>query len=132
MTQMEAPIKYGFGSPLGSGEQYVSWIHIEDLSRMILFAIEHSEIAGAYNAVAPEPITNEYMTLEIADQLHKKLWMPNVPTFALNLALGKEKAAMVLGGNRVKNKKIMDAGFDFEYKTLPEALYSFFSSKNNV
>ena len=132
LTQMAAPVRYGFGSPLGSGKQYVSWIHIEDLSRMILFAIEHSEIKGAYNAVAPEPVTNENMTNEIAHQLHKKLWMPNVPAFALNLALGKEKASMVLGGNRVENKKIMDAGFNFEYKTLPEALYSFFSSKNNV
>lgn len=132
LTQMAAPVKYGFGSPLGSGKQYVSWIHIEDLSRMILFTIENSEIKGAYNAVAFEPVTNEGITTEIADQLHKKLWMPNVPSFALNWALGKEKAAMVLGGNRVKNKKIMDAGFNFEYKTLSEALYSFYSSKNNV
>jgi uncharacterized protein (TIGR01777 family) len=132
LTQMAAPVKYGFGSPLGSGKQYVSWIHIEDLSRMILFAIENSEIKGAYNAVAFEPVTNENMITQIAHQLHKKSWMPNVPSFALNLALGKEKAAMVLGGNRVKNEKIREAGFNFEYKTLSEALHSFFSSKNNV
>lgn len=132
LTQMALPVKLGVGSPFASGQQYLSWIHIEDVCRMILFAIEHSEVNGSYNAVAPEPVTNEDMIKGIAERLSKKLWAPHVPGFAMNLMLGKERAAMLIGGNRVKNSKIMGTGFEFQYKTLTEALHSFFSSKNNV
>jgi uncharacterized protein (TIGR01777 family) len=132
LTQMATPVKYGFGSAFGSGKQYISWVHIEDLSRMILFAIENTGIQGSYNAIAPVPVTNEQMVQGIANRMQKKLWAPAIPAFVLNLALGKEKAAMLLGGNRVKNEKITAAGFEFHYKTLTEALHSFFSSKNNV
>jgi uncharacterized protein (TIGR01777 family) len=132
LPQLSAPVKYGFGSAFGSGKQYISWIHIQDLAQMILFVIENKALEGAYNAVAPEPVTNATMIQGIADRLHKKLWAPNVPGLALNLVLGKERAATLLGGNRVKVAKMMDAGFQFQYKTLAEALHSFFSSKNNV
>jgi len=132
LPQLAAPVKYGVGSPFGTGKQYISWIHIQDLAHMILFAIENNTVQGAYNAVAPEPVTNEIMIQEIAHRLHKKLWAPHVPGFVLNLALGKERAATLLGGNRVKDTKIRNAGFQFQYKTLSEALHSFFSSKNNV
>jgi uncharacterized protein (TIGR01777 family) len=132
LPQLSAPVKYGLGSPFGSGKQYISWIHIEDLVHMILFALENETLEGAYNAVAPEPVTNETMIQEIADGLNKRLWAPHVPGWVLNLALGKERAATLLGGNRVKDAKIAGTGFQFEYKTLAEALHSFFSSKNNV
>jgi uncharacterized protein len=132
LPQMATPVKYGFGSPFGSGKQYVSWIHIDDVCQMILFAIEHTAVDGAYNAVAPEPVTNSVMVQKIAARLHKKLWAPAVPPFVLNMVLGKERAATLLGGNRVSNKKITNAGFNFQYKTLSEALHSFFSSENNV
>ena len=130
LTQMAMPVKYGVGSPFGAGSQYISWIHMEDLAHMILFAIENASIQGAYNAVAPLPVTNEEMIKGIADRLEKKLWAPNIPGFVLEIVLGKERAATLLGGNRVKNFKIEQAGFNFRYKTLSEALHSFFSSKN--
>ncbi|MBC7486173.1 MAG: TIGR01777 family protein [Cytophagaceae bacterium] len=126
LTQMATPVKYGVGSPFASGKQYISWIHIQDVTNMILFAIENNTVQGIYNAVAPDPVTNEAMIQGIADRLHKKLWAPSVPGFVMNLALGKERAAILLGGNRVKGTKMQDAGFQFQYKTLAEALHSFF------
>ncbi|HSZ73029.1 MAG TPA: TIGR01777 family oxidoreductase [Cytophagaceae bacterium] len=132
LPRMAAPVKYGVGSPFGSGKQYVSWIHLHDLSRMILFAIEKTETNGFYNAVAPEPVTNEVLIKAIAKRLNRKLWAPNVPEFGLNLIVGKERAASLLGGNRVKDDKISSLGFEFDYKTLHQVLLTFFSSKNNV
>lgn len=129
LTQLALPVRYGVGAPLGPGNQYISWIHMQDLCRMILFCMQQETIAGVYNAVAPEPVTNEQMVKGIAARLHKSLWAPHVPAWALRLILGSEKASMLLGGNRVRNTKISRAGFSFTYQTLAEALHGFFSSE---
>ncbi|MDB5274531.1 MAG: epimerase [Chitinophagaceae bacterium] len=129
LPQLAAPVRGFIGSPFGTGNQYISWIHLQDLSRLMVFALEHSSMEGAYNAVSDQPVTNEEMIKEIAKQLHRTLWMPHVPAFVLNLILGKERAAALLGGNRVENEKIRTKGFEFEYKTLTQALHNFFSSK---
>jgi uncharacterized protein len=126
LPQFVLPIKYQVGSPLGSGQQYISWIHIDDLANMFLFALETATVQGIYNAGGMEPATNAQLTQALAKRLNKKLWMPNVPSFALKLILGGEKAETVLGGNRVKCDKIQHAGFVFQYKTLTEALHRFF------
>lgn len=132
LKELSTPVKYFVGSPLGTGKQYISWIHIEDLCQMIHFALTHETVQGKYNAVASQPVTNREMIREIARQLGRTLWAPAVPAFVLNTVLGKEKASMVLGGNRVKNEKIKALGFEFKYKTLNQALHPFFSYKNNV
>ena len=114
-------VRWGVGAPLGSGEQYLSWIHIDDLCRMFIHALENEEMAGSYNAVGPQPVTNEVLTRTVARVMHRPLWMPNVPGFALKLALG-ELASAVLGGNRVSSRKIEDAEFRHKFDRLDLAL----------
>lgn len=114
-------------APLGSGDQWMSWIHIEDLARMFLFALEKTTLQGVYNAVGPNPATNQQLTQEAAYAKGKTYLGIGVPGFALKLFLG-EMAAMVLGGNRVSCQKIQKAGFQFEFFELSAALKDIFRS----
>lgn len=122
LPAMVKPIKLNIGSPLASGNQIISWIHIEDLCNIFIKAIEDSSMNGAYNAVAPNPVTNEIFTRTAAQILHKPLILPNVPAFALNLILGKEKACSVVQGIPVSSTRIQEQGFSFKYPELQEAL----------
>ncbi len=121
LAKIEMPIKLWVGSPLGSGKQWIPWIHWQDVVDMYLFAIENEDLVGIYNMVAPNPVTNKQLTLAIAQQLNKPLWAPNVPAFLLKLIMG-EMSTIVLGSTKVSAQKIMDAGFKFKYPELPEAL----------
>jgi uncharacterized protein (TIGR01777 family) len=121
LPRIVQPVKFGVGAPLGSGQQYMSWVHVEDLCRMFVYALEHQDMEGVYNAVAPRPVTNEELTRTAAKTLHKPLFMPKVPAFAIRLAFG-EMASIVLGGNRVQSKEIEKKGFDFQYKNINSAL----------
>ena len=115
------PIKLGVGAALGSGKQWMPWIHERDVIYMYRFAIEHEGLNGAYNMAAPEPATNKQLTKAIAKVLHRPLWLPNVPAFALKLALG-EMSTVVLGSTNTSAKKIKAAGFSFSYPDLIGAL----------
>lgn len=121
LQKLAQPVRLGVGAALGSGKQYISWIHLNDLCQMILYTIENDTLTGAYNAVAPEPVTNGQITQAIAKVLRRPLLMPNVPTFVLKLMLG-EMANMVLGGCKVSGKKIEEAGFQFQFRKITEAL----------
>lgn len=121
LTKLIKPIKLGAGAALGSGQQYVSWIHIDDLCRMYQTTIEHETYEGVYNAVAPQPVTNEELTKVAAKLLNKPLFLPNVPAFALKLALG-EMGNIVLGGSKVSSQKIEEVGFQFQYRSIEAAL----------
>ncbi|WP_221394655.1 TIGR01777 family oxidoreductase [Dyadobacter sp. NIV53] len=114
IPQMALPAKFGFGAPLGTGKQYISWIHIDDICSMYLAAIENETWNGVYNAIAAPPVTNEELTKQICIALDKPQWFPNVPAFALKLAFG-EMAHVVLGSNYVVNKRIKEET-DFKYK----------------
>lgn len=118
-------LKPPVAAPLGGGDQWMSWIHIEDLARMFVFALEKTTLQGIYNAVGPNPATNQQLTREAAYASGKTFLGIGVPGFVLNLILG-EMAAMVLGGNRVSCQKIQKAGFQFEYFELAEALRELF------
>lgn len=120
LEKMKEPIEKGFGSPLGSGKQWQSWIHIEDLARIFLFALE-KDLDGVYNGVAPNPVTNKKLTTSIAKILDKNLWMPNVPAFMLKLILG-EMATIVLASQLVSNQKIDAHGFKYHYTHILPAL----------
>lgn len=128
LKKMLPPIKAGIGSPLGSGKQYMPWIHIDDICSMYIFALENPAIDGAYNAVSPEHTTNENLTKKIAEILKKPLFMPNVPEFVLQLIFG-ELADALLKGSRASSQKITDAGFHFEFPHLQTALENLL--KNN-
>jgi hypothetical protein len=118
-------LKPPVAAPLGSGDQWMSWIHIEDLARMFVFALEKTTLQGVYNAVSPNPATNQQLTQEAASSKGKPYLGIGVPGFALKLVLG-EMAAMVLGGNRVSCQKIQKAGFQFEFYELSAALKDLF------
>ncbi|WP_026950780.1 TIGR01777 family oxidoreductase [Algoriphagus mannitolivorans] len=118
-------LKLPVAAPLGSGDQWMSWIHIEDLARMFVFALEKTTLQGVYNAVAPNPATNQQLTREAANASGKPYLGIGAPPFMLKLVLG-EMAAMVLGGNRVSCQKIQKAGFQFEFSELLAALRDIF------
>jgi uncharacterized protein (TIGR01777 family) len=126
LEKMVQPIRMGFGSPLGSGKQYIPWIHVDDLIGMFYKALTSDDMSGAYNAVAPEPANNADFTRILARVLNKKLWLPNVPAFVLKALLG-DRASLVLKGSRVSSQKIESTGFTFKYGSLEPALKNLLS-----
>lgn len=114
------PVKYYVGAPLGSGKQWQSWIHINDIARLFLFAVTNN-LNGVYNAVAANPVTQKQLVKTVAKQLKKPLWLPNIPSVFLRLLLG-EMAYVILASHKVSNKKIIEAGFNFNYNTVDKAL----------
>ncbi len=120
LPKITKPIKFWVGAPLGSGRQWMSWIHMDDLIKMILFALE-TESSGTYNAVAPNPVTNSQFTTAVAKQMKKPLWLPNIPPFVLKMVFG-ELAQVILGGLRVESAKIEKKNFRFDYPELDGAL----------
>lgn len=120
LPQLAQPIKLFAGAPLGSGKQWMSWIHIEDLARLFLHIVEN-KLTGIYNGVGINPATNKDVTKAVAKVLDKPLILPNVPPFVMKLILG-EMAQMVLGGNKVSAKKILSSGFRFKFERLDNAL----------
>ena len=121
LPKMAQPVKLGVGSPLGNGKQWIPWIHQQDVIDLYLYGIENTSLKGVYNMVAPNPATNKQLTQTIAKQLHKPLWLPNIPAFVLKLLLG-EMSTIVLGSTKVSAQKIENAGFRFKYPTVTEAL----------
>ncbi|MGI4871566.1 MAG: TIGR01777 family oxidoreductase [Janthinobacterium lividum] len=118
-------VRYGAGAPLGSGQQYMSWIHLDDACRLLMQMLEAETWQGAYNTVAPHPVNNQEFTETLAQVMHRPLLLPKVPAFGLKLAMG-EMSEIVLGSQRVSADKVLSQGFTFEYPTLREALESFY------
>ncbi len=121
LPKMLKPIQMGFGAVLGSGRQYIPWIHIDDIVKVFLWVLQNPSVAGAYNAVAPNPVNNKQLTRSIAKTINKKILLPAVPGFMLKLILG-EMAELALEGSRVSNKKLLDTGITFQYSDVDEAL----------
>lgn len=121
LEKLVKPIKLGFGVVLGSGKQYFPWIHLDDVCQIYLKAIRDTNLSGAYNAAAPEHITNRELTKAIAKVLGKKIWLPPLPGFLLKLRFG-EMANLILKGSRISSDKIQKDGFEFKYPTLNNAL----------
>jgi uncharacterized protein (TIGR01777 family) len=122
LTAFKQPLRMGIAAILGNGSQKVSWIHIEDLCRMFLFAIENNHLNGVYNAVANVPVTNKELTLTLAKVQRGKRYIPvYVHSILLKVAMG-EMSIEVLKSTTVNNQKIRDAGFTFLYPTIEPAL----------
>ncbi len=121
LKEMMRPVKWGLGAPLGNGNQYMSWIHINDLCRMFLWALEQEKLQGVFNAVSPNPVTNREFTRAVARALYKKIWLPPVPEVVIRLLLG-EMADLVLKGSRVSAQKVLQHGFRFEYPEIQQAV----------
>lgn len=120
LVEMAKPIRYGFGAVLGAGNQFVSWIHIDDLVALFKYVLD-SNLNGVYNAVSPYPVTNKELTIAIAKTLHKPLFLPKVPAFFLKLMLG-EMHIIVVNSQCVSCRKILDSGFQFSFASLDKAL----------
>lgn len=122
LDEFKKPLKFGVAAILGNGKQIISWIHIDDLCRLLLFAVEHENISGIYNAVAPQAVTNKELTLTLAKQMRGKFYVPvHVPSFALKLMLG-EMSIEVLKSATVNDEKILSTGFDFLYPDVKTAI----------
>lgn len=120
LPQIARPVKYNLGTALGSGKQWQSWIHVTDLARLFLFLISNGA-KGVFNGVAPNPVTNEDLTREVAAVMDKKIWLPKVPGFALKLVMG-EMSTVVLGSQLVSSKKVEEEGFNFQFINLRQAI----------
>ncbi len=120
LLEMVKPMKFGFGSAFGSGKQWQSWVHINDLAKLFLYVLNH-KLEGVYNAVAPNPVSNQELTKTIATVLNKPLFLPNIPKFFMKLVLG-DMHTLLFESQRVSSKKIEDAGCHFKYHHLQPAL----------
>ncbi len=121
LMEMAKPVKWGVGAPLGTGKQWVSWIHINDLCNMFLLALENESVKGVYNAVAPNPVTNRELNKFIARALHRPLWLPPVPDFVLKIILG-EMYQIVVTGAKVSCDKIKAASYEFLFTDAGQAV----------
>ncbi|MBK6383369.1 MAG: TIGR01777 family protein [Chitinophagaceae bacterium] len=115
------PLKFGVAAILGSGKQIISWIHIDDLVQLFITAMEIETWQGTYNAVAPNPVSNKELTLQLAKS-RKKFFIPiHVPTFILKIMLG-EMSVEILKSATVSSQKVQKAGFQFSFPTIKDAL----------
>lgn len=121
LKKMSLPVKLGIGSPIGTGKQYIPWIHINDLCSVFEFALKNKNMNGAYNASAPQHTDNENFTKEIAEVLEKPMFMPNIPGFIMKILFGELSVAL-LEGSRTSSEKLQNEGFQFEFPALKNAL----------
>ena len=121
LKEFVRPMKFGVAAILGTGKQVISWIHIDDLVKMYIAAVEDEKMNGVYNAVAPEPVSNKELTLELAKS-RKRFYIPvHVPSFMLKLLLG-EMSIEVLKSATVSSARIRGTGFGFTYPTVASIL----------
>lgn len=121
LQQMIAPFQWWMGSPLGSGNQWFSWVHEQDLVDIFLFLIKEKRISGGVNCTAPSPVTNRELTKTLGEVLGKPTFMPAVPGFVMSLVLG-EFGSVLLKGQRVVPRRLLEAGFRFSFPDLRSAL----------
>jgi uncharacterized protein len=121
IKEFKKPLQFGIASILGSGKQIVSWIHIDDMVNMFVYAIENTAVHGVYNAVSPKPVSNKELILQLAKSRNKFYIPMPVPSFVLKLVLG-EMSIEVLKSATVSSKKIEEAGFVFQYPAIESAI----------
>lgn len=125
LPEIAKPIQYFIGAAFGDGQQWQSWIHINDLARMFLFVIENN-LQGSYNGVGPNPVNNIKLVKKIAKVLRKPLFLPNIPKFLMKAILG-EMSYLLFCSQRVSSKKIEQKGFVFEYTNVCSALENIYN-----
>lgn len=121
LSKIIVPVRIGLGSAIGSGKQYMPWIHIDDLCEIYIKAIEDKQMNGAYNAVAPDHKTNKDFTKILASVLNKPFWFTKIPSSLMKLIFG-EMSVLLLKGSRVSADKILEAGYKFQFPDLKSAL----------
>ncbi|MEE8329086.1 MAG: TIGR01777 family oxidoreductase, partial [Thermodesulfovibrionia bacterium] len=127
LSKMARPFKFFAGGPIGSGRQWFSWIHRDDLTGIIKYALENGDVSGPINTTAPQPVTNKEFSAALGKSLGRPSWLP-VPGFVLKIAFG-ELGGVLLTGQRVIPKKITEAGYQFKYPDIDSALRAIFGNK---
>ncbi|UZE96807.1 TIGR01777 family oxidoreductase [Alkalimarinus alittae] len=130
LAKMLTPFKLCLGGRLGHGRQYMSWIHIQDMVAAIAFLINSKDSAGAFNMVAPTPVTNQQFTDELATALNRIAFIP-VPSAMLKLLLG-ESSVLLLASQRVEPVSLLDASFEYRFPDLTSALTDLLKHKPNA
>lgn len=129
LPRMALPFRFFAGGRLGSGRQYMSWIHLDDWIEMVRWALDHDQVTGPLNATAPAPVTNAEFTRALAAALRRPAVLP-VPAFALRVMLGREMAeSLLLGGQQVLPATAQRLGFTFRFTTIESALRRLFGSQ---
>jgi hypothetical protein len=121
LGQMVPVFKKGLGSPLGSGKQWFSWIHEQDLVNIYLFLMDKSDVSGPVNCTAPHPVRNEELTKALAHAMGKPAFMPAVPGFMVKLMMG-EFGTVLLEGQKVTPKRLLGLGYPFRFPRIEAAL----------
>lgn len=121
LRKLVKPTKLGFGAAVGSGKQWMPWIHIDDLVELYLQAIENDNFSGPYNAAAPNHVKQTTMINKIGKALNRPTLLPPVPKFLVKMVMG-EMSSVVTEGSRVSSQKLIDTGFKFTYSELQPAL----------
>ena len=125
LSRMAVPVKFWIGSALGSGKQYLPWIHIDDLCDIYVRAIEDAKMTGAFNAVAPQHVSNREFMRTLAQVMGKPFFFPAIPSVVLKLLYGK-MSDILLYGSRISAEKIISAGYEFKFPGLANALKDLF------
>lgn len=123
LQKMALPARFGIGSPLGSGRQYLPWIHIDDICGLYIKAVEDHSMRGAYNAAAPEHVTNSQFMRTVSKVMGRPFFFPAIPSFVFRILFG-EMSSILLKGSRVSSEKIISSGYSFRYPELSTALKS--------
>lgn len=120
LGEMMTPFKLGVGGPIAGGEQYMSWIHIDDEIGILLWALDNDRVTGTVNATAPNPVTNRELSRALGRALGRPAAVP-VPGFALDLRFGREFGEVLRGGQRVMPRRALDLGYEFEHTDIDDA-----------
>jgi hypothetical protein len=120
LKRMLLPFKLGLGGPIADGQQYMPWIHLNDIAKLFIFLSNKADATGIFNGTSPTPVTNAEFSQTLAKQLNRPAALP-VPACMLKIALG-EMSELLLGGQRALPEKAQAAGFEFEYTELKPAL----------
>lgn len=121
LAKMLPAFKFGLGGPMGTGKQWMPWIHLDDLIGIIHFMVENEKISGAVNGVAPNPVSNKAFSKALGKVLKRPAFI-TMPAFVLKLMMGEMAEELLLAGRRVVPKKVMQAGYEFQYPELKSAL----------
>jgi len=121
LAKMLPAFKFGLGGPMGSGEQWMPWIHRDDLIGIIHYMVENDKVSGAVNGTAPNPVSNKVFSKVLAKVLKRPAIIP-MPAFVLKLMMGEMAEELLLAGRKVIPKKIMQAGYEFKFNNLESAL----------
>ena len=121
LRKMLPPFKMSLGGKIGNGQQWMSWIHLDDLVGIILYCINHDDLKNAINGTAPNPVTNRAFTKALGQALKRPTVLP-MPAFVVKLLMGQMGEELLLAGKKVLPTKMLDAGYQFQYKELEKAL----------